>query len=78
MINFLSFLKEKEDPMYEEFSNKSFPEIRYSENDNVFIEDETGKIELNKHSIIKGFSQQDLTVHSFVTGSICIFRGKVD
>lgn len=55
MVNFLSFLKEKEDPIYDEFSNKQFPDLHYSENDSVFIEDETGKIELNWNSKIKGF-----------------------
>lgn len=68
MVNFLSFLKEKEDPIYDEFSNTTFPKIHISEKDTVFIEDESGKIELNKSSKIYGFSSKELTVHSFVTG----------
>lgn len=33
MVNFLSFLKEKEDPIYDEFSNAKFPDVHYTEAD---------------------------------------------
>ena len=46
MIHFLSYLKEKEDPIYDEFKN-NLPDMSYSERDQVFIEDESGKMELN-------------------------------
>ena len=55
MVNFLSFLKEREDPINDEFSKEKFPDVHYTENDQVYIEDESGKIELSKNSQIRGF-----------------------
>lgn len=76
-MKFVSFIKEREDPMFDEFLEVK-TDISWSPEDQMYIEDETGQIEVDPESLFRNSINLDLKVHSFVTGSFVVVTGRLE
>ncbi len=74
MAKVVSFIKEREDPLFEEFIAQPLA-TSWSPEDIVYLEDESGKVELDPKSSFRNQMDMKLTVHSFNTGNFIRVKG---
>lgn len=76
MAKFQSFIKEREQPEFEELHCQQ-NEIQCTSEDQIFLEDESGKIELDHSSVFANSMNLKLSVHSFNTGNFIRVSGEM-
>lgn len=76
MAKIASFIKQREDPEFEEFISRPM-EISCTPEDQVFLEDESGKVELDPQSKFENSLHFKLSVHSFNTGNFIRVKGRM-
>lgn len=76
MAKVASFIKEREDPLFEEFLAQPL-KVTWSKEDIVYLEDETGKVEIDPQSPLRNSMDLKISIHSFNTGNFIRVKGNM-